>query len=145
MKPFTWLVIIGVAGFGFWHFRSHATPSARDVEPVLRAYLASKCSGSMTLGQLDNLRVGDYVPQFGGWPVYADHAETCHEQQGVISTTTTYDGQHDAERQVAAAFVRRTATGRVEVFVPEIFQSGAREMQQTLQKAMDSMQTTGSR
>jgi hypothetical protein len=99
----------------------------------------------MTLGQLDNLSVGDYLPQFGGWPVYVDHAETCHEREGVTSTTTTYDGEHDAERHVAAAFVRRTVTGRVEVFMPEIFQSAGREMQQSLQKAMDSMQTSGSR
>lgn len=140
MKPFTWLVIIGVAGFAFLHFRSHATPTARDVEPALRAYLTSKCSGSATLVQLDNLSVGDYVAEFGGWPVYADHAETCHRQEGTSNSTTTYDGRGDVEHHVAAAFVRRTVTGGVEVFLPEIFQSGEREMQRSFQKAVDSMQ-----
>lgn len=149
MKPFTWLVIIGVALFGFWHFRSRATPSAQDVEPALRAYLTrtltSKCSGSMTFEQLDNLSVGDYAPESGGWPVYADHAETCHEHFGVTTSTTTYDGRGDAERHVAVAFVRRTVTGHVEVFLPDIFQAGERQMQQSLQKAVDGLQINGSR
>ena len=110
------------------------------MEPALRDYLSSQCAGSATLGKLENVRVGDYMSQFGGWPVYADHSESCEQHEGVVHATTTFDGEHDAQRQVAAAFVRRSLTGRIEIFVPEIFQVGQREMQQSLQKALDNMQ-----
>lgn len=136
MKGLTWVAIIGIAAFGFWHFRSHTTPSARETEYALRAYLGSpesnRCSGSLTVEQLDDVSVGDYVKEFGGWPVYANHMEVCHS--GIM--TTTFDSRHDAERKVAAAFVRRSNTGRVEVFQPAAFQ----QMQQAFQKAVDSIQ-----
>ena len=28
-----------------------------------------------------SVSVGDYSKEFGGWPVYAAHAETCHESR----------------------------------------------------------------
>lgn len=137
------LAAFAVGAFGIWHFAHSGAPSAAQVEPLLRTYLESqsKCQGTFDL-QLDNVSVGPYVSQFGGWPVYADHVEKC---EGKISgfadshSTMTYDGGHDAENKIAAAFVRRSFTGRLEVYVPELFQAGQREMQQLLQKSFDNI------
>ncbi len=147
MKRLKWLVLIAIAAVAFLYYRSHAAPSAREVESALRVYLSSpesqNCSGSMTLEQLDDIRVGEYVEQFGGWPVYAAHRETCHEENhssGYSSRLTqTYDGRRDAERNVAVAYVRRSMTGGVELFVPALFREGERQMRETIQKSLDSV------
>src|SRR5437879_7941970 len=126
MKRLRWLLLVAIVAVAFVHYRSHAAPSAREVESALRVYLSSpksqNCSGSMTLEQLDEVRVGEYAEQFGGWPVYAAHRETCHEENrssGYSSRySQTFDGRRDGERNVAVAFVRRSVTGQVEVFVP---------------------------
>src|SRR5207253_8689138 len=125
MKRLRWLLLVAIVAVAFVHYRSHAAPSAREVESALRVYLSSpksqNCSGSMTLEQLDEVRVGEYAEQFGGWPVYAAHRETCHEENrssGYSSRySQTFDGRRDGERNVAVAFVRRSVTGQVEVFV----------------------------
>src|SRR5437762_14211396 len=84
MKRLRWLLLVAVVAVAFVHYRSHAAPSAGEVESALRVYLSSpgaqNCSGSMTLEQLDEVRVGEYAEQLGGWPVYAAHRETCHEE-----------------------------------------------------------------
>src|SRR5437762_9418649 len=84
MKRLRWLLLVAIVAVAFVHYRSHAAPSAREVESALRVYLSSpesqNCSGSMTLEQLDEVRVGEYAEQLGGWPVYAAHRETCHEE-----------------------------------------------------------------
>src|SRR5438270_8676942 len=77
MKRLRWLLLVAIVAVAFVHYRSHAAPSAREVESALRVYLSSpesqNCSGSMTLEQLDEVRVGEYAEQLGGWPVYAAH------------------------------------------------------------------------
>ena len=139
MKRLKWLVLVAIAAVAFIHYRSHAAPSAREVETALRVYLASpesqNCSGAMTLDQLDDVRVGEYVEQFGGWPVYAAHRETCHQDR----STRTYDGQRDAERNVAVAFARRSMSGGVELFVPGLFREGERQMQESLRKSLEGV------
>jgi len=148
MKGFIWAAIIVAVAAGVWHFRSQQAPSTRQVEAALRDYLSSAesnhCSGSMTIEQLDSVSVGDYSKEFGGWPVYAAHAETCHESgnsSGYSSTSSsTYDGRNNARRKVAAAFVRRSPSGGVEIFTPALFKNGQAEMQQTFQKAFDNIQ-----
>jgi hypothetical protein len=52
----------------------------------------------------------------------------------------TYDGSNDVERHVAAVFVRRTTTGHLEAYLPSIFVDAQQQMQQSFQKAIDSMQ-----
>ncbi|MBV8143707.1 MAG: hypothetical protein JO184_01780 [Gammaproteobacteria bacterium] len=132
---------IGIAAYGVWHWRSTSPPSAQQIEPLLRDYLltnsSENCSGSMTLEQLEDVSVGEFSTQFGGWPVYANHRETCH--QG--SSSMTYDGSKDVERRVAAVFLRRTATGRLETYLPALFGDAQRQMQQSFQKALDNVQT----
>jgi len=141
MRKLTLVVAVGAASFAIWHWRTTSPPAANQVEPLLKDYLVSdasgKCSGAMTLEQLDDVSVGEFSSQFGGWPVYANHRETC--QQG--SSSITYDGSKDAERKVAAVFVRRTATGRLEAYIPSFFADAQRQMEQSFQKALDKMQT----
>jgi hypothetical protein len=147
MKRLKWLLFIAIAVVAFLYYRSHAAPSAREVESALRVYLSSpasqNCSGSMTLEQLDDVRLGEYTEQFGGWPVYAVHRETCHEESrssGYSSRSSqTYDGRRDAERNVAVAFVRRSATGHVEVFVPGLFRAGELQVRETIQKSLENI------
>jgi hypothetical protein len=140
MKIFAGIAIIALGVFCILHFRHGSAPSAQDVEPVLRAYLASPdaidCAGTVTIDRLDGIRVGEYSKELGGWPVYAQHSETCHAG----GQETTSNGFQDPQREVAAAMVRRSAGGSVEAFVPAILQQGKREMQQSLQKAFDNIQ-----
>lgn len=140
MRKLMVVVLVGAAVFAIWHWRSASPPSANQVEPLLRDYLLSgasgHCSGAMTLDQLDDVSVGEFSSEFGGWPVYANHRETCRQD----NSSMTYDGSKDVERQVAAVFVRRTTSGRLEVYLPSIFGDAQRQMEQSLQKAVDSMQ-----
>jgi hypothetical protein len=141
MRKLMVVMVVGAAVFAVWHWRSNSPPSAKQVEPLLKDYLLSgasgRCSGVTTLDQLDDVSVGEFSSQFGGWPVYANHQETC--RQG--NSSLTYDGSSDVERHVAAAFVRRTTTGRLETFLPSFFGDAQRQMEQTFQKALDNMQT----
>ena len=141
MRKLMVVIAVGAAAFAIWHWRSTSPPSANQVEPLLKDYLLSgasgSCSGAMTLDQLDAVSVGEFSSQFGGWPVYADHRETC--RQG--NSSMTYDGSTDVERHVAAVFVRRTTTGRLEAYLPSIFGDAQRQMEQSFQKALDNMQT----
>ena len=141
MRKLMVAVAVGAALFGIWHWRSTSPPSATQVEPLLKDYLLSggsgDCSGAVTLEELDNVSVGEFSKQFGGWPVYANHRETCRQGH----SSMTYDGSKDVERHVAAVFVRRTTTGRLEAYVPSFFADAQRQMDQTLQKALDNIQT----
>jgi hypothetical protein len=139
-----WSAAIALAGIGIWHFAHSRAPSAAEVEPLLRSYLESKpdCAGTLTVKQLDSVALGPYMKEMGGWPIYANHQEVCHVEQSSSyhsSSTTTFDSSDDATRQVAAAFARRTASGRIELYVPEIFQTGQRQMQESLQKAVNGL------
>src|SRR5215469_18630745 len=141
MRKLMVVMVVGAAVFAIWHWRSNSPPSAKQVEPLLKDYLVSgasgHCSGVTTLDQLDDVSVGEFSSQFGGWPVYANHRETCRQGH----SSMTYDGSKDVERHVAAVFVRRTTTGRLEAYVPSFFADAQRQMDQTLQKALDSIQT----
>jgi hypothetical protein len=137
------LAALTLGALAVWHFARSGAPSAPQVEPLLRGYLesTSHCDGTIDI-QVDNVSIGPYVSQMGGWPVYADHVEACHSKVGGLdnsSLTMTYDGSHDTEKKVAAAFVRRTMSGRLELYVPDIYQSAQREMQQTMQHAFDNV------
>jgi hypothetical protein len=141
MRKSVWLLAVAAVIFGVWHFRSNAQPSVQQIEPLLKDYFKSgasgDCSGTLVLERLDNVAVGTFSSQMGGWPIYAAHVETCHEG----GKSTTYDGSKDAEHKIAAVFARRTATGSIELYTPAIFQSAQRDMKLSFQKAMDSIQT----
>lgn len=137
MRAVLCCVAIGVGGFALWHHGHHGAPTMAQVEPALREYLESQTcpAGVHRVTQLDTISVGPYVEQFAGWPVYANHKEECRDG-GLVSIS---DGSSDADRKVAVAFARRGAGGRVELFVPELFAQGQREMQQAMQKALDNV------
>jgi len=63
-----------------------------------------------------------------------------HDAQPYASTTTaTYDGSHDAERRVAAAFARRTPAGGFELYEPVLLEAGQRDMQRAMRSALDGI------
>ena len=111
---------VGLAAFtlgalAVWHFARSGAPTAPQVEPLLRGYLesTSHCDGTIDI-QIDNVSIGSYVSQMGGWPVYADHVEACHSKVGGLdnsSLTMTYDGSHDTEKKVVR---RRTIAANSE-------------------------------
>lgn len=143
MRTGVWLVAIPLAAFGLYRFAHSGAPSAQQVEPLVRSYLERSCAGTVDVSQLDSVRVGEYSQQFGGWPVYANHVESClehdHSKPYENTTTVTHENGHDADRNVAVAFVRRSMSGRLELYTPELFQQAEREMQQTLQHAFDNV------
>lgn len=146
MRSVVWFAAIVLAIFGVYHL-NHRTPSAQQVEPLLHTYLersyrVTSCRGQAEIAQLDSVRVGAYVNRFDGWPVYADHVEKCvvHGWYG-SSMRTTYDHSHDADRNVAIAFVRRNWFGHLAVYAPQFFPGAQRRMQQMVQRAVDNTKT----
>jgi hypothetical protein len=129
MKYLVIAIIVVLAYFGYRHFQEPARPTVSDVETMLASYLES-AKGNCSVSHLSDVSVGDFSSQFGGWPVYASHEEVCQDGD----TSTTYSGLDHADKQVAAAFVRRSASGSIELFVPQFFQ----DAQQQLQGALDS-------
>jgi hypothetical protein len=145
MRIGLWLIGICLAVFCAYRFVHSGAPSAGEVEPVLRSYLESRCVGELDISQLEDIRVGEYSGQLCGWPVYANHVETCvvHDGSTPYESTmrTTDEGGHDADRNVAVAMVRRTASGRLEMYTPGFVQAAGREMQQMLDHALDNTKT----
>lgn len=141
MRPILWLCAIVVAVFGIYHVTHSGAPSAQQVEPLLRSYLVRNCQGDAEITQLDSIRVGDYAAQLHGWPVYANHVETCDSSSTTGSTTMTYDGGHDADKNVAVAFIRRSWSGRLELYTPGFYQARERQMQQMMQHAFDNIKS----
>ena len=138
MRAVIALIVIAGIGYGIWHFKSASPPAAAAVEPLLRDYLAANgvagCGGSVTVTQLEQVSVGEYSDQFQGWPVFADHMEVCRSGDN----SSTYDGSKDAERKVAAAFVKRSG-GRLEIFTPGLFADAQKQMQNAMQSALDQV------
>lgn len=143
MRAGFWLLAIPLAALGLYRYAHSGAPNPRQLEPLVRGYLQSTCTGTLEVSQLDDISVGEYSEQFGGWPVYANHVESCveHDSSKPYANTTTIVDQngHDADRKVAVAFVRRTMTGRLELYTPQLFRAAQREMQQTLQHALDNV------
>lgn len=114
-------------------------PSADAVAPAVRAYLLAErqrgCRGSVRLDSLDVTGVGSYESNMRGYPVYARFATTC--QQGRDSLT--FNGR-DPNSKAAAAYVRRTAGGVWEGYMPEIFRMGQARAQQQVEELMKKMQ-----
>jgi hypothetical protein len=125
MKYLAIALILALAFFGYRHFHTGAAPAASEVRPLLASYLALG-KGNCSVAHLSDISVGEFSSQFGGWPVYASHEETCRDGD----TSTTYAGLDDAKKQVAAAFVRRGGTGGLEVFVLQFFQDAQQQMSQ---------------
>jgi hypothetical protein len=124
---------MALAYFAYGQFRAGSKPSASQVEPALAQYLGAG-RGACTVSHLSDISVGDFSEQFGGWPIYASHEETCEEG----NTTTTFSGLDHAKQKVAAAFARRGASGNIELFVPQLFQDARQQMNQELQQQLPS-------
>ena len=145
MKKFYVLIgIIAIALYGYYRIEGGQKPSIAEVEPALKAYLETEASGSgsATVSQLSVTRVGDFVKEIGGWPVYGSYTMTTEQYsqiQGAPAVTTASQSV-DPNDNSAIGFVRRTATGAVECFMPELFQNAEKEMNSAMQKAVDNIQ-----
>jgi hypothetical protein len=144
MRAGFWFIAVPLAVFGIYRFAHSGAPNPAQLEPLVRSYLESSCpGGTANVSQLDDISVGEYAEQFGGWPVYANHVESCVEHDAskpyANTSTTIYRGGQDADRKVAVAFVRRRLSGRLELYTPELFQAAQREMQQSMQHAFDNV------
>ena len=54
---------------------------------------------------------------------------------------TTYGHSHDADRDVAIAFVRRSWFGHLAVYTKQFFPATQRRVQQMVQRAVDNAKT----
>lgn len=143
MKYVIWVAIAVAAVYFGKGFLEKSAPSAREVEPLVRAYLLKE-NDQCTIDHLSDVSVGKYIKPFGGWPVYASHQETCRQQSTTstnvkIDTSTTYLGRDDARKDVAVAYVRRTSGGSIELFVPPLFEQAQQQMDKAMQGALDKM------
>ena len=115
-------------------------PSVDDVTPAIRAYLVAEhqrdCLGSLRLDTLTVTEVGGYEKSMGGYPVYARFATTC--QQG--RNSSTFNGL-DPKSRAAAGYVRKTAGGSWEGYMPEVFRQGQLRAKQQLEQLMSRMPT----
>jgi hypothetical protein len=120
-------------------------PSTAEVEPALKTFLtAQEAAKENSLGsgsvkvevdQLSVTSVGDFSKEMGGWPVYTSAFEVTRHQG--VSTVTE---KHPSNSTAAEAFARRTATGTIECFMPEVFQQAEKNMNSAMQKALDNIQ-----
>jgi hypothetical protein len=142
MKYVVWIAIAIAAIYFGRNLFGPSAPSVREVEPLVREFLENG-DGQCTVEHLSDVSVGKYTEQMGGWPVYASHQETCRRSSttatnATINASTTNVGLDDARKAVAVAFARRTS-GKVELFVPAVFQQGQQQMQQAMQNGFDNM------
>jgi len=95
-------------------------PEIKDVYPLIEEYLtaqkAKTCTGDVTIDSLRVNSVGDFIKEYGGWPVYSDFEVTCHSE----SITSTWKSTDDCKTMTA--LVRQTSAGKYECFIPEMFQ-----------------------
>jgi hypothetical protein len=109
-----------------------SNPGADEVEHALKSYLlaekAKTCGGRVELERLRVIEVGEFDKQWGGWPAYATFTLTCYDG----GNRTTWNS-NDGSKKVITAFVRKTASGEYECFIPDTF----REAQEQLKKQMD--------
>ena len=90
---------------------------------------SGSCAGTRTVKHLRISRVGEYAPQFGGFPVYGSFSKVCRTGKTSITTNSSKSSA------AAITFVRRSLTGW-QAFTPEIFQQAEDEMQRSFNKML---------
>lgn len=138
MRLAVWMVVLAGLGLVGWHAH-RPSPTAAEVEPLLRQYLAhAACvGGEREVERLDTVSLGRYIDSAGGWPVYADHVERCGSGERAV----TFDSSADAERQVAAALVRRGTDGRLQLVRPVRDAHDPQQMALTIQQTVAQYRT----
>jgi hypothetical protein len=106
-------------------------PEIADVEPLVDQYLTAKkaltCNGEVTLERLKINRIGDYIKEYGGWPVYSEFEVTCNSDP----VSTTWKSTDDGETMTV--LVRQTASGGYECFMPDIFRQAEEQLNKMLE------------
>ena len=109
-----------------YFFSIKTTPSAAKVNDIVLKHLTDSynCKGAITVNSFIIKGIGDFVPQFGGYPVNADYSIQC--KQG--NSSITYNSSNTPSQPVAAAFVRKTTFGSYEAFTPELFKQASKQL-----------------
>lgn len=130
------VVMAALAWFGWNRFRdTGAAPAKEQIESVIKAFAESQasrqCTGTSSVDDLTIESVGAYNDGAGGFPVYGNYSTHCRE--GVTETTRTLAPSSSAP----FVYIRRSQ-GVYEVFVPAILEQAQKEINATLNKAMES-------
>ena len=125
-----WISMVAVLGFValFSGCSNTASPTAETVEAPLTQFWRAEYSGKSGV-EIDgpkNIRVGQYVPELGGWPVFADYAIS-YQDNGINITERS-------SKDTAAAYAKIVG-GATVCFTPDLFKKLEKEMEAGLDKA----------
>ena len=107
-------------------------PSTEDTKAALSEFLRTDFTGKsdVSLDGLENIRVGDFQPELGGWPVYADFSIS-YQENGINMT------QHGAAGTAAA--YAKIEGGATVCFTPELLKQLVEQMDQGVAGAFLSL------
>ena len=113
---------------------SSSAPSTSEIHSAVELEFrrSDQCTGELTIKHLNISRVGDYMPRFGGFPVYGSFAIGC--RKGKVSSTNT----SSTDQTAAITFVRRSFKGW-EAFTPDIFKRAQNEMSSSFNKMINNI------
>jgi len=105
-----------------------ASPTAETVKAPLMEFWRAEYSGKSGV-EIDgpkNIRVGQYAPELGGWPVFADYAIS-YKDNGTNFTIRSSE-------KTPAAYAKNVA-GATVCFTPDLFKKLEKEMEAKFDKA----------
>lgn len=107
-------------------------PSTEDTKAALSKFLRTDFAGKsdVSLDGPENVRVGDFQPQLGGWPVYADYSIS-YQENGI---TMTQHGSTD----VAAAYAK-VEGGAAVCFTPDFLKELGEQMDKDIADAFSGL------
>ena len=105
-----------------------ASPTAETVKAPLMEFWRAEYSGKdgVKIDGPENIRVGQHVPELGGWPVFADYAIS-YQDNGTNFTIRN-------SKDTPAAYAKIVG-GRTVCFTPDLFKKLGQEMESKLGNA----------
>lgn len=110
-------VVIAVAVCGALYFiyqkfsGPQGAPTVAQITPVVRSFIENKkssyCAGPYEIQHLSDITVGEYTEIFKGYPIYANHLESC-PAQGKYGGTATYDGLDSVAKKKALGIAQKS-------------------------------------
>ena len=130
-----WISLFAVLGFVTLFSACSGTavsqPSPDEVKAPLSQFLRSENSGiaNASITGPDNIRVGEFKSEVGGWPVFADYAIS-YKENGINIT------QRGAASSVAA--YAKFENGKLVCFTPKFLKQLGKEMDKKFAEAFSS-------
>ena len=110
-------VVVAVALCGALYFMYQkfsgpkGAPTVAEITPIVRNFIENKkssyCSGPFEIKQLTEVTVGEYVSTFKGYPIYANHSESC-PSQGKYGGTFTYNSLDSVAKKKALGIAQKS-------------------------------------